>query len=267
MNLEVTLIRQVLKKAKRWSVIADDVSNLPENHNVIGRVLTREQKLLLFRTAASKPEWETAYLAAVISASTTCRKVQLLNARWANVDMFTKVFSIQRSKTQAGHRAIPLNTEGLAAFARLRRRAEELDGGLPEHFVFPACENGNFDFTRPQKSLRSAWRSMVKASAKAAGDQAAKDAKRNAEAARKAAEEPFKGFRFHDLRHQAVTELAEAGVSDAALMSIAGYMSRKMLEHYSHVRMEAKRNALNALDGGLIREDQDPKPAASRKVH
>ncbi len=30
-------------------------------------------------------------------------------------------------------------------------------------------------------------------------------------------------------------------------MGIAGHVSRKMLQHYSHVRMEAKRSALDAL--------------------
>jgi integrase len=63
---------------------------------------------------------------------------------------------------------------------------------------------------------------------------------------------PFAGFRFHDLRHQAITELAEGGASDATMMSIAGHMSRAMLEHYSHVRMAAKREALGKLEGGLM---------------
>ncbi|HXW57603.1 MAG TPA: hypothetical protein VEJ67_17765 [Candidatus Cybelea sp.] len=30
-------------------------------------------------------------------------------------------------------------------------------------------------------------------------------------------------------------------------MSIAGHLSRKMLEHYSHIRMAAKRAALEAI--------------------
>jgi integrase len=110
-SIEVTLIRQVLNRAKRWSVIADEVSNMPENQNVVGRVLTREQKIHLFRTAASKPEWDVTYCAAVIAVNTTCRKVELLTARWADVDLFTRAFSVQRSKTEAGHRLIPLNDE------------------------------------------------------------------------------------------------------------------------------------------------------------
>jgi len=64
-------------------------------------VLTREQKLHLFRMAASKPEWDVAFCAAVIAVNTTCRKVELLTLRWADVDLFTRALSIERSKTEA----------------------------------------------------------------------------------------------------------------------------------------------------------------------
>jgi hypothetical protein len=61
----------------------------------------------------------------------------------------------------------------------------------------------------------------------------------------------LKGFRFHDLRHQAITELAEAKASDATLQALAGHLSRKMMEHYSHIRMEAKKAAVATLGTGL----------------
>jgi len=35
--------------------------------------------------------------------------------------------------------------------------------------------------------------------------------------------------------------------SDQTVMAIAGHVSRQMLEHYSHVRLEAKRRAVEAL--------------------
>jgi len=57
------------------------------------------------------------------------------------------------------------------------------------------------------------------------------------------------GLRFHDLRHHTITELAESQASDQRIMSIAGHVSQRMLAHYSHVRMEAKRRALDALAG------------------
>jgi hypothetical protein len=55
-------------------------------------------------------------------------------------------------------------------------------------------------------------------------------------------------LRFHDLRHTAITELAEMGVADHVLESITGHLSRRMLEHYSHILIDAKRQALDALD-------------------
>jgi len=55
------------------------------------------------------------------------------------------------------------------------------------------------------------------------------------------------GFRFLDLRHCAITQLAKNGASDSTIMAIAGHVSRRILERYSHVRMEAKRIALEAL--------------------
>ena len=58
---------------------------------------------------------------------------------------------------------------------------------------------------------------------------------------------PLAGLRFHDLRHHAITELAESQTSDSTIMALAGHVSRKMLEHYSHIRMAAKRTALDAI--------------------
>jgi Phage integrase family len=58
---------------------------------------------------------------------------------------------------------------------------------------------------------------------------------------------PLAGLRFHDLRHHAITELAESQASDSTVMAIAGHVSPKMLAHYSHVRIQAKRTALDSL--------------------
>lgn len=227
----------------------------PKRSKVIGRALTREQKSLLFSTAASRDEWLVAYCAAVIAVSTTCRGVELKGLHWRDVDLFGGLMRVNRSKTEAGHRSIPLNGDAMAAFARLRARAEAVGSQMPEHFVFPACENGHIDSTRHQKAWRSAWRSLVKGAAKRAGDAAAQLAVASGEIeddARKAAAAPFMCFRFHDLRHQAITELSEAGASDSTLMAMAGHLTRDMLEHYSHVRMAAKRDAVAKLERGLI---------------
>jgi integrase len=56
------------------------------------------------------------------------------------------------------------------------------------------------------------------------------------------------GLRFHDLRHTLVTRLLEAGEPDHVVESITGHLSRRMLEHYSHIRLNAKRAALDRLE-------------------
>ena len=55
--------------------------------------------------------------------------------------------------------------------------------------------------------------------------------------------------------HTCITKLANGQASEQTLMSIAGHLSRKMLEHYSRIRMAAKRAAVDAIvqpviDGG-----------------
>lgn len=241
-NMEIGVLRLILKRAKIGRLLADDVRLFPKSPRVVGRVLTAEEKAHLFRVASSKPPWLTAFCAAVIAVSTTCRSVELKGLRWRDVDLFSQAMLVRRSKTEAGHRTIPLNRDATLAFAKLKERSELLEAVDPAHYVFPTCERNNIDPTKPQKGWRSAWRSLTKAAG-------------------------FPGFRFHDLRHQAITEMAEAGASDATIMAVAGHIDRAMMEHYSHIRMAAKRDVLTRLESGLMEipvTPQAPKPGAKK---
>jgi integrase len=138
------------------------------------------------------------------------------------VNFLERTVTVRESKTDAGRRVIPLNGEAWDTVLELYDRAKTIEGHAPQFFVFPACENNRIDPAKAQRSWRSAWRALRKK----AGLQA---------------------LRFHDLRHHAITELAESQASDQTIMAIAGHVSREMLEHYSHVRLEAKRRAVEAL--------------------
>ena len=46
------------------------------------------------------------------------------------------------------------------------------------------------------------------------------------------------GFRFHDLRHEAVSRLVEAGLGDQEVAAISGHKSMQMLRRYTHLRAE-----------------------------
>ena len=220
-NLELGVLRGVLKRAKLWHLFADEIKPLPV-HTQIGRAMTLDEKLRLAKTAQMRPDWQSARLAIVMALNTTMRACEIKALRWYDVDFLAGTVTVRRSKTQAGQRIIPLNEDALGAMRELYGRASAIGGTDPDHYVFPACENGHFDPTGPQRSWRSAWRSLRKAAGIAS-------------------------LRFHDLRHHAITELAESQASDATIMAIAGHVSRQMLEHYSHVRLDLKRKALDGL--------------------
>jgi integrase len=135
-----------------------------------------------------------------------------------------------------------LNEEAAHAFAHMKRIVEALGGGEPEHYFFPACEHKLFDFTRHQKSVRTAWRKLTE-------------------------EAKLKGFRIHDLRHQCLTEMAEAGVLPDVMMSLAGHLSEKMRRHYVHVRDQAKRKAVAALPGTGLYRPPTPQVVSRKRVH
>jgi integrase len=220
-NRELDVIRGVLKKAKRWHRFADEVKPLKKTEN-IGRALLHEEKIKLVKVASTRPAWESAYFAAMLALNTTCRGCELKGVRWRDVDLLNEAVTIRQSKTDAGLRMIPLNSDAMQIIRAMYGRAQKLGEVLPDHYLFFACENGAIDPTKPQKSWRTAWRRLTKTAG-------------------------LRGLRFHDLRHHAITELAESQASDGTIMGIAGHVSPKMLRHYSHIRLAAKRKALDAL--------------------
>jgi len=48
----------------------------------------------------------------------------------------------------------------------------------------------------------------------------------------------IEGLRFHDLRHEAVSRLVEAGLGDQEVSAISGHKSMQMLKRYTHLRAE-----------------------------
>jgi hypothetical protein len=71
--------------------------------------------------------------------------------------------------------------------------------------------------------------------------------------------------RWHDNRHTLVTQPTESGAGDEVIMSIAGHVSRAMLSRYCHVRMEAKRRALDEIGGRECAANETRKKEAERR--
>jgi integrase len=237
-NLEMKVLRHLLRTARCWSRLADDYKSLREERGGPGRALTDEEESNLFKIAMNDPNASSAYFAAIAAANTSMRGCELKGLRLKDVDLMGRTVAIRRSgtKTSAGVRLIPLNETAMWAFTRLIERAHALKSTEPEHYLFPAflfrktrdgqCHGGTgYDPKRPQVSWRTGWENLIRRAGLA-------------------------GLRFHDLRHHCITRLAEKGIADQTLMAIAGHVSKAMLDHYSHVRIEARRKAVAMLDNG-----------------
>ncbi|HEY6343627.1 MAG TPA: tyrosine-type recombinase/integrase [Bryobacteraceae bacterium] len=188
-----------------------------------GRAYSAEEKTRMLAEAA-KLRSKNIYPALVVALNCGLRDKELRELRWQQIDLVDKrTLTVGKSKTDAGTgRVVPLNETVLAALQAyadwyIRRFGE----CKPEWYIFPAGKGQPNNPARPVTTLKTAW-TKVRKKAGVVG-------------------------RWHDNRHTLVTELAESGAGDEVIMSIAGHVSRAMLSQYSHVRVEAKRRALEEI--------------------
>jgi len=57
-NMEMTALGRLLKKARRWHVVAAEIKPLRQQASSVGRALEPGQKEKLLKTARTKPEWK-----------------------------------------------------------------------------------------------------------------------------------------------------------------------------------------------------------------
>lgn len=229
-NIEVGVLRRILKQFKLWHFVGDGYKPLPEPKDV-GRALTPAQELRLFTVASSRGEWNVAFWVSLLAANTTAGGCELRNLRLQDIQIEVKTLCVRVGKNKFRVRVIPLNRTAMWAVERLLDRAHKLGSTNPEHYLIPRRVGGKqYDPTKPPSrwGWRRAWRKLTQ-------------------------EAGLEGLRPHDLRHHAITKLAESSeASEQTIMSIAGHVSREMLEHYSHIRQEAKRKAVESLDNVTI---------------
>ena len=225
LNKELQVLRMVLRRHKLWSNLQGEVRFEREPAG-IGKALTREEEAGLLKECESNP---LLHAVVTLALNTALRKNEIRTLTWDRIDLEKRTLTVGQSKTEGSSgRVVPLNPP---AFAALLKWAGRFPESKPEHYVFPACEAagierehpsaGRVDPTKPIRSWRSAWRAALKRTGLA--------------------------IRFHDLRHACITKLAESQASEQTIMAIAGHLSRAMLEHYSHIRMAAKRAALDSI--------------------
>ena len=238
-NGELSVLRQLLKHAKLWYRF-EDYEPIANTKPPVGKALTEEEQARLFDVAQSRSDWLYAYTAAVLGAYCGMRSCEIKALQWKDVDLVAGVLDIRRSKTPAGWRSPTLNSVCRQTLAQLRDKARLINATEPDHFVFPwHGREQKIDPTRAITSWRSAWRSI-----------------RNKAARDDEGEMIYPGLqsiRFHDLRHTAVTTMAEKGLPEQTIMAQVGHVSPQMLKTYSHIRRQALNLAAAALEPSFLR--------------
>jgi len=219
-NMEIGILSRAVgrNRGELWP----KVKPLHENRDVGKALAPDEESRLLYAAIASPSPLIGPFIRIALTTGMRCGEI--LGLTWDRVDLIARTLTVGQSKTAAGTgRGIPMNEDlyqVVLSFAEWHRQA--CGGVASGRYLFPFCvKTGVYDSTRRLVNIRKAW-----------------------EAVRDAA---GVSIRIHDLRHSACTKMAEAGVSEFGMMAIMGHVSRAMLERYSHVRMDAKRVAVEAL--------------------
>jgi integrase len=190
----------------------------------VGKAYSPEEKEALL-TAAKAARSPAIYPALMLALNAGMRDAEIRGLQWERMDLSSAILTVGESKTEAGEgRTIPLNSALLEAIVEYRRWYEKRFGEIkPEWFVFAFGRPRPNDPTRPVVTLKTSWNNVRK-KAGVTG-------------------------RWHDNRHTLITDLAENGAGDETIRQIAGHVSPQMLKHYSHIRMAAKRGALESILG------------------
>lgn len=232
-NHEVNALQQLMVRAGQWQRIADWYEPLPSPTETRRRALTPEEERRLFEAAASRPRWKVAYCCAVICANTTAGAGEIRGLTLGDIDLPRRTIRIvEGAKNQARVRTIPLNDDALWAVTELYVRAAEMGAHLNHHYLLPFKSwnrKGGVDVNKAAGGWRTAWRNLTIA-----------------------AGTPNVGF--HGLRHHVITKMLEnPQIPERTVTDLAGHVSNRMLDTYSHTRMDALRNAVSRIDTGVTK--------------
>jgi len=284
-NMEVGALRKFLIHAGYWPRLRDAVHMLPEREDV-GQALTLEQERLLLEECARSVS--RALLPFVtLAVDTGVRYDTIRTLQWERVDLQRGTIKIGKDKTAAvTGRTVPLNAR---AWRTLQFWAAQYPDRKLEDYVFPAAHYGlhggkgqvgkggevrayDVDPSRPVGTVQSAWEASKRRTqlhCPVCTDGKLTERK-PARRRRGVAVEPtvagytcqscgyatdklpdgVAGFRFHDLRHTAISRMLAAEMRLPIIAKVVGWRLSTvvdMAERYGHSQEDDMRRAVESI--------------------
>jgi len=217
-NVDHNILKHMLKHAMKRDYLTRNVATLvaaPKPNNARDRVLVAEEWERLCKAA---PEWYRPVV--VMAYHTGMRLEEILGMLWEWVDLDKRRIYLPGAITKNGRdREVPMTPVVYSLLQGLRHH-----GGI--------TRIRGLVFMKDGKRITHSYRTM----------------KEVCEAAK------IENFVFHDLRHCAVTNLADAGVDIETIMKIVGHSSVEMFLRYRAVKPEKLDVAMNTLNTYLTRQ-------------
>jgi len=272
-NIELSILRQIMRKYGAWARIQPDVAMLAERQDC-GRALTaEEERLLLHECRQSRSRLLLPFV--VLALETGARFNTVRTLQWRNINFADRCLKFGKDKTAAGTgRTVPLNPRALET---LKFWAQYFPERQPEHYVFPLerCRQSgtdeSFGFTgpvmydtdpsQPIEDVKEAWEGAKRRTQRhcpecKAGTLADKPKPEKGYACidckhgLKELPAGLAAVRFHDLRHSAVSRMVAARVPLPMIARIVGWSAgttAKMAARYGHFGLEELRSAVESI--------------------
>jgi integrase len=288
-NIEVAMLRQIMRKRGAWERIKPDVAMLPERQDV-GRALTPEEEIILLRECGrSRSRILLPFVTLALETGARFNTIRTL--QWGDIDFPNRCLRFGKDKTPAGTgRTVPLNERAIETLAFW---AQRFPNRQPGHYVFPLEKCGgagteeNFGFSgavlydtdplQPIGDVKEAWegakkrtcnycptcKSRILAKKPNSGSGYVCEACQWEAGALPAA---LVRVRFHDLRHTAVSRMIAARVPLPIIAKIVGWSAgtmAKMAARYGHFGMEELRGAVEAISAPRIQPHSPQFPPQS----
>jgi integrase len=139
---------------------------------------------------------------------TAMRKGEVLSLTWFQIDYNYNIIKVLESKSGKG-RDIPISEKLLAVLKSIPRTSE---------YVFPNPDTG-----KPYTDIKKSWATVMKKAG-------------------------IKNFRFHDLRHTAITRMVEKAIPLTVVREIAGHSKIETTMRYTHISSKQKIEAIEVLN-------------------